>query len=56
MSKIYVETLSKLKKFSQDISDKGISVIYLKVFFNQMEITRVDNNISKFFPKFQIKF
>ena len=51
MSKVYVETLSKHKQFSQDVSDKGISVMYLEVFFHQMEITRVDNNVSKFFRK-----
>ena len=51
MSKVYVETLSKHKQFSLDMSDKGISVMYLKVFFHQMEITRVDNNVSKIFWK-----
>ena len=48
MSKVYVETLSKHKQFSLDMSDEGISVMYLKVFFHQMEITGVDNNVSKF--------
>ena len=49
MSKVYVKTLSKHRQLSQDMSDKGISVMYLKVFFYQMEITRVDNSVSKFF-------
>ena len=46
MSKVYVETFPKHKQLSEDTSDKGISVMYLKVFFHQMEITRVDNNFS----------
>lgn len=41
--------MSKRKQFSQYMSGKGISVMYLKVFFHQIEITRMDNNISKFF-------
>ena len=49
MSKVYVETLSNQKQFSQNTSDKGIFVMYLKVFVHQMEMTRVDNNVSKLF-------
>lgn len=49
MWKVYVETLSRHKQFSQDISDKDISVMYLKDFLHQMEITRVDSNVFKFF-------
>ena len=52
MSKVYVETLSKHKQFSQDVSDKGISVMYLEVFF----IRRKSPVWITMFPNFSGKF
>ena len=54
MSKVYVETLSKHKQFSQDVSHKGISVMYLEIFFHQMKSPGWITMFPNFCGKLQI--
>ena len=54
MLKVYVETLSEHKQFSQDVSHKGISVMYLEIFFHQMESPGWITMFPNFCGKLQI--